>query len=378
MAISFIPNPCSPAPEVLAAQAKPPESGSNITVDEICERLKEVFFNGAEQISLFSCSRQGLYQVVFSGFIYKKALICINGPVSQEWYDIGKYTGVDMSVLDTAYGQPFSLKALRELLEKETFDAILIVDTDIYTGASARVKELSEISRAIQPDALIIVDCSGSISCTMLYSIEKTVDVYICCSEIALGLPPGLGIVAAGNRAHMKAVSRNGFGWYFNYSLQFVMHHEYGLNPILPYQLINALSVQMDSILLEGIEERILRTLQTGEKFRAWAMLHGLEIIAAESIRVPNITVLRCLQQFSPEDLDMYLRQYGLYIGRSYGELKNNTFVVSHMNTIHEVDIELLIQTLERFLEDYDTRNVQSPFIFFHRRAKPDIGLPGI
>ena len=84
----FLPNPASVSPGVLAAQVTPPGVGTMLQPSIVSERLKEFFFPKSEAPVFFHCNREGLLQMAVEWFSDRNIFMIINGPMSQEWYDI--------------------------------------------------------------------------------------------------------------------------------------------------------------------------------------------------------------------------------------------------------------------------------------------------
>lgn len=355
MSSNFNPIPAYVAPGILAAQSQPQPASPAALQLRLESRLKELLFPEAAALEFFCCSREGLYETVINSFAQNDGLVCVNGPLSQQWFEISKALGVNNTILDASYGKSFNEALLEEKLSEQDYEAIFLVEIDPYTGVYIDIPELSAVIRKNQPDALIVVDCSASITNVRPLKLGTEADIILSCSEISLGLPPGLGIIAIGEHANFKTLGSAGNGWYFNFARQHLLKD----NPVrsnLPYPLLFALDKLLDEIFLEGFEEKILRTQHLSEIVKNWAIEKGFQILPEAQNAAPDFTVLQCLPQFSPDDLIGYLENYNITIGSCPGEMRDTFFVIAHMNAVTENDLEHLLFVLNHFLSDYDTR----------------------
>ncbi|MHC1772577.1 MAG: hypothetical protein AB9907_12785 [Flexilinea sp.] len=366
MSSNFNPIPAYVAPGILAAQAQPQPVSPAALQLRLETRLKELLFPEAAALEFFCCSREGLYEAVINSFAQNEILVCVNGPFSQQWFEIAKAMGIDTAILDASYGKSFNESLLEKKLSEQDYEAIFLVEIDPYTGVYVDVPALSAIIRKNHHDTLIVVDCSASITNVRPLKLGTEADIILSCSEISLGLPPGLGIIAIGEHANFKTLSSAGKGWYFNFARQHLLRD----NPVRsnpPYPLLFALDKLLDEIFLEGIEEKILRTQHLSETVKNWAIEKGFQTLPEAQIAASDFTVLHCLPQFSPEDLIGYLENYGITIGNCPGEMKDTFFVIAHMNAVTENDLERLIFVLNHFLSDYDTRTNLPKTVFYDK-----------
>ncbi len=356
MSANFNPLPSYVAPEILAAQAQlPPKSPSEFT-SQLKSKLISVLFPESAALDFFCCTREGLYEMALSSFVQRDVLFCINGPLSQQWYDISKSLDIAADILETGYGKSFTESQLEKKLAEQNYDAVFLVEIDPFTGIYANIPALSGLIRKAAPDMLIVTDCSASIANVRPLKLGEETDILLASSEISLGLPPGLGIVAVGEHALFKALAAVGKGWYFNFAKQHLIGNTQP-RPDAPYPLLHALDKQIDEIFLEGLEEKIARTKRLSEIFRAWAEEKAFSSLTDPQNSAPNFTVLQCLPQFTPDDLAEFLKNYDISVGNCPGEMKDTFFSVAHMNSITEKDLSHLFYAFNQFLAYYDTRS---------------------
>lgn len=357
---NFLPSPCAVPPEILAAQAIPPDSPACVSAATAGSRMREYFFPGSETVDFFPYVREGLYRMVLDFFAGKNILLLSNGPLSQEWFEIAQDDGGEKIYLfDCPSELPINLSKLTEIVKSHPFDAAFFVETDVYTGISLDIASLIETIRSVQREIMIVVDCSGSIFSKPFRSMENFVDIYLCGSDMALGLPPGLGMIAMNIRAHTRFMGNTLTPWYFNYARHTINRKENKLTLRAPYPLLNALNQRIDRVLLEGYSCREERMKQNKKKICEWAQRHDFEVVGGAEIRSDNVTVLKLPEPFVSQNLEDYLSQYGISIGNGQREYADHAVVIAHGQDCEEKDMDALLAVLDRFLSEYDTRLIE-------------------
>ncbi len=361
----FIPDPASVAPAVLAAQATPPVLASRQLPDRVSDRLREYFFPECQAPVFFSCLREGLLQMAVEWFADKNIIMIVNGPMSQEWYDLADDCRGAVTIFDSGYGAPVDLNAFRAALRKDKYDVLMLTFTDVFIGSRQDPAPICAEYRAAVPDGLIAADISGSVFCGTDGFDAQCADICLCGSEMALGLPPGLGIAVLNERAHTRVLAHNMMnGRYFNYLRNTVSPSPSALDTA-PYPLLFALNEQIDQILTEGMPARVNRLITVCAMVRNWAVSRGFPILTAPDCRALNCTVVELPAGISAAELTEFAADYGVGVMPGIGLMPKNSLIIYHGNDSRPEDAEALIRVMERFLNDYDTRRRRVP------RAEP-------
>ncbi len=357
----FLPNPASVSPGVLAAQVTPPGAGTLLRPSIISERLKEFFFPKSELPVIFSCTREGLLQMSVEWFNDRNIMMIINGPMSQEWLDIADDCKKTVSVFDIAYGTEPDMNAFGVELQKESYDVLMFVETDVYMGTSLNAAAICEEFRSKCPDGLIVADISGCVFCGFDEILSSLTDICLCGSEMALGLPPGLGITILNERAHTRLLAHNIMnGRYFNYPRNTVSRSASSLDAPA-YPLLNALNEQIDTVLTEGIPDRVQRMAAVRNYIYEWAGARGFPILSVPQVCAVNCTAIEIPAGITPQEMAEHAARYGVFVTAGVGQMPKNSLIIYHGNDTTPGDIMALIRVLDRFLNDYDTRQRRIP-----------------
>lgn len=357
----FLPNPASVSPGVLAAQVTPPGVGTMLQPSIVSERLKEFFFPKSEAPVFFHCNREGLLQMAVEWFSDRSIFMIINGPMSQEWLDIAADCQKPVNVFDIAYGTDPDMDAFGLELQKDKYDVLMFVETDVYTGTSLNAAAICEKFRSISQDGVIVTDISGCVFCGFDEMLSELTDICLCGSEMALGLPPGLGIAVMNERAHTRLLAHNVMnGRYFNYPRNTVSRSASALDAPA-YPLLNALNEQINTVLTEGIPDRVQRLAAVRNYVYEWAAVRGIPILSVSQVCAVNCTVIVLPPGIMPQEMAEYAARYGVFVTPGIGQMPENSLILYHGNDTTPADVMALIRVLDRFLNDYDTRQRNIP-----------------
>ena len=357
----FLPNPASVAPGVLAAQVTPPGIGTLLQPSIVSERLKEFFFPSSQPPVFFPCTREGLLQMAAEWFLDRNIFMIVNGPMSQEWADIAVDCHASVTVFDPGYATAPDLSALGLELQKEKFDILMFVETDAYLGTSLNANAICAEFREKCPDGLIVADISGCVFCGFDEAISGLADVCLCASEIAMGVPPGLGMAVLNERAHTRLLAHNiENGRYFNYARRTVSRSTSALD-VPVYPLLNALNEQIDAILTEGIPERLERMTTVRNFIYEWAEQRGFSVLAPPEISAVNATVIKLPPEMAPQEMADFAGRYGVFVTPGTEQMGKDLLILYHGNDTTADDAVALVRVLDRFIADYDTRRRNIP-----------------
>jgi alanine-glyoxylate transaminase/serine-glyoxylate transaminase/serine-pyruvate transaminase len=79
---------------------------------------------------------------------------------------------------------------------------------DTSTGVLSNPQMVAEVVRKVSPDTLVVLDGVCSVGSEEIRMDEWSVDVVMCASQKGLGVPPGLSLVCASERAIQAVQTR--------------------------------------------------------------------------------------------------------------------------------------------------------------------------
>jgi alanine-glyoxylate transaminase/serine-glyoxylate transaminase/serine-pyruvate transaminase len=189
--------------------------------------------------------------------------------------------------------------------------------------------------------ALFMVDTVASLGC-MPYEMDKWgVDVTMSGSQKGLMTPPGLGFVAANDRAlavHKKAGLRTP---YWDWSERDGEEHYRKYAGTAPVHLLFALRKAIDMLVEEGRENAYRRHALLAEAVRravsVWSEGQVLSFnIAEPSERSDTVTTVLMDEKYDPAALYRYCKEHcGVILGAGIGDLSGKAFRIAHMGHVN-------------------------------------------
>ena len=348
----FIPGPTHVREEILQAQAVPmighrAKEYSDLQM-EVTPKLQQLLYT-QQRVYLFAASSTGVMEGAIRQASLKRMLVTVCGAFSKRWYEIVQDNGVPCDKLEVAPGQATTLELVDQALARGDYDAITLTMNETATGIMNPVKEIAAMIHAKYPQVLILVD---AVSCMAGVKIEFDawgLDVCFAGTQKCFALPPGLTVCAVSDRARQRALQVPNAGHYFAYRMM-DKHYEKWQTPATPaISLIQALNVQMDSMLAEGLENRWARHAQMARFTQDWARKH-FRLYGDERFLSKTVTNVENTRNIVVGDLNKELGKRGAMISNGYGDLKEKCFRIAHMGDLNMDDMRWLIVQLNEIL----------------------------
>jgi alanine-glyoxylate transaminase/serine-glyoxylate transaminase/serine-pyruvate transaminase len=180
-----------------------------------------------------------------------------------------------------------------------------------------------------------MVDAVSSLGIERLEMDDWGIDICISASQKGLESPPGLGVVAIGERGWDKIDGRKRPGWYLNlavwkeYAEKWGDWHPYPVTQ--PTNNIKALRIGVERLLAEGLKQRFIRHHQATEYLRGGLQQLGLDLYIPDDIASNGVTSVLS-GNVNIDELLKYMREKErILLAGSLGELKGKVFRVGHM-----------------------------------------------
>lgn len=342
--------------EILLAMARPTVNHVSPEFDEVhgeaVKMLKDVFGTrgavvilpgsgtSAMELALRSVVRPGSRVLVlkagfFGGYLEKGV----------------KALGGEAATVQAGLGRGFTAAELDRLLEKNRdAAAVALQHVETSTSVANPIRELAKTARSW--GVPLVVDGVASVGGMEVRMDDWGVDVCFTGSQKALGVPPGLGLVAYSESYTREVESRGQWSLYFNLPdllKEMESTRNYYITPAV--NLVYALRESLRNILSEGLEERYRRHRIMAEAVRAALEALGVHLVAEEGFRADTVTAA-----YLPEGVDWpsfyrEMRARGVEVAGGLGELKGKIFRIGHMGQVGYPELAATIAALERTLK---------------------------
>jgi alanine-glyoxylate transaminase/serine-glyoxylate transaminase/serine-pyruvate transaminase len=344
-----IPGPTTMPDEVLRAMHRPAldiysDQMVNLT-DSLIGDLSKLFATKGKSY-IYIANGHGAWEAALSNVLSRgdKVLVLESGRFAIGWGNAAAAMGAEVEVLKGDWRRAIRAGEVEAHLRADkthSIKAILAVQVDTASGAYNDIEAIGKAIRASGHPALFMVDAVASLAC-MPFEMDKWgIDVAMSGSQKGLMTPPGLGFVAANDRAkevHKKAGLRTP---YWDWTEREGSEHYRKYAGTAPVHLLFALRQAVDMIFEEGLENVFLRhRLLAGAVRRAvavWAEGQVLGFNIAEAAeRSDTVTTVTMGNGHDPVALHKYCKEKcGVVLGVGIGELQGQAFRIAHMGHVN-------------------------------------------
>lgn len=109
--------------------------------------------------------------------------------------------GAKVDQLTAPVGDKPSIAQIEEALQKKHYKLVTFTHVDTSTGVLSDAKEICAAVRRVSPETLTVLDGVCSVGSEEIRMDEWGVDVVIAASQKGLGVPPGLCVTCASQKA---------------------------------------------------------------------------------------------------------------------------------------------------------------------------------
>jgi alanine-glyoxylate transaminase/serine-glyoxylate transaminase/serine-pyruvate transaminase len=343
-----IPGPTTVPDEVLRAMHRPAVeiySGPLLALTDGLMRDVARVFNTKGRAYIYSANGHGAWEAALTNVLSRgdKILVLESGRFAVSWGEHARRMGVEVEVLKGDMRRavrPAEVEACLRADSGSLIKAVLVAQIDTASGVVNDIAAIGQAIRAAGHDALLMVDAVASLGCMPFDMDDWGVDVAMSGSQKGLMTPPGLGFVAANDRArevHKTAGLRTPY-WDWTDREGEEHYRKYAGTP--PEHLLYGLRQALDLLFDEGLENAFLRHRLLAEAVRravgVWAegQVIGFNIIEP-SERCDTVTPV-LINGHDPDALRVYCdEKCGVVLGHGIGELSRKAFRIAHMGHVN-------------------------------------------
>ena len=350
----FIPGPVTVAEPVLAAMGKPmvdhrgPEF--KVLLESIARKLKPVFGTSGDVVLLGSSGTGGLEAALTNMFgAGEKVLCCPVGVFGDRFAEIARTWGIDVEVLPTTWGHGVDAQALKARLDADTkreIKGVILTHNETSTGVQNVMGPLAEAIRA--HGAYVLVDSVSGLAASEFTMDAWGFDVVVAASQKALGVPPGLAMVAVSPRAWEKMEKANAPRYYFDLrkAREFAAIGQTPATP--PVSQCFALDVALDRYAETGPANVWARHERYTNGIIAATEALGLELYAQPGVRSVTVTAITVPAGIDGDAIRKAMRvEHGFVLGGGQARLAGKIIRIGTMGDISQTDVLGMLGALE-------------------------------
>ncbi|WP_336047109.1 pyridoxal-phosphate-dependent aminotransferase family protein [Solibacillus ferritrahens] len=333
-------------------------------------RFVEIFKNAIENTKKLFNTDGEVYVVAGSGTLAmemaivntitkgERLLVISHGYFGDRFTPLAKAFGIEVDVLQSTWGERVDAQLVEEAVKAKSYKAVTITHADTSTGVASDLDTLIPIIKA--SGALVIVD--GVVATAALqedmskaYGKENyKIDIVLTGSQKAIGIPPGLAIVAF---SQLALAAREQIGNVPAYYADIHNWRNIMANPAMyfatpPVNLIYAYDVALQIVLGEGMEKREARHVAYGKAVRTALRSYGMTPLAKEEVAAPTLSCILYPEGVDDGKFRASLASRGVIVAGSLAHLAGKAFRMGHMGNATSEMLEQAIIAIGEALQE--------------------------
>ena len=321
--------------------------------------VKKVIKSETAEVFVFPSTGTGGWETAITNTLSAgdKVLAARNGMFSHRWIDMCERHGLDVAVVDAAWGQALPADRYEEILTADNgheIKAVLATHNETATGVRSDIAAVRRALDAANHPALLFVDGVSSIGSMDFRMDEWGVDIAVTGSQKGFMLPAGLAIVAFSPKA-MAAVEAAKLPRTFFDIRDMAKGYAANAYPYTPaVGLLNGLKLSTEKLLDEGLEAVFARHHRIAEGVRAAVRAWGLDLCAEDPDTYSDtVSAIKTPDGFNATDIvTLADTKYGVAFGVGLGDVAGKVFRIGHLGQLSDVLTLSGIATAEMVMAD--------------------------
>lgn len=338
----LIPGPTPVADSIYEAMASETRSHTDPRFVKIykhtIDQTKEIFHTDGEVFVVAGTGTVAMEMAIVNTIAAgEKLLIVSHGYFGDRFIKLGQAFGIQVDVLQADWGQQVSPEAIDRKLAEGNYKAVTVTHADTSTGVAVNLEQVVPVIK--KHGALVIVD--GVCATTAMEEdmskeyggVGNTLDIVLTGSQKAIGVPPGLALIAFNKKAlDARAAMERVPAYYCDiYNWIPIMHDpsKYFATPAV--NLIYALEEGLRIVLEEGMDKRIARHAAFGRAVRQSLAVYGMNALASEEVAAPTLSCILYPEGVNDAEFRAAMADKGTILSGSLAHLAGKAFRIGHM-----------------------------------------------
>lgn len=329
------------------------------------EAFREVFgevqdglawlFETEQPVLSVAASGTGAFEAAMINFTRRGDTIVSvgGGKFGERWADVGRAYGMDVVEVPVEWGRAVDPERVEEVLEAHP-DCAMVTLTASETSTGV-LHPFEEIARVVRDHgrALFAVDGITAVGVHRMPMDATPIDILVAGSQKAFGVPPGLGFVAARERAWKRADKSDHPRYYLDLRRERRRQRDQQTAFTSAISQTLAMQVVLRMMADEGREALLARHRVNAEATRAGVRALGLDLLAdrpssaVTAVEAPDGVA-------APRIVDIMREEHGVIIAGGQADLKGRLFRIGHIGFFDRSDMLNALSALELTLQRLD------------------------
>jgi alanine-glyoxylate transaminase / serine-glyoxylate transaminase / serine-pyruvate transaminase len=297
-------------------------------------------------VFIYTCNGHGAWEAALTNTLSPgdKVLVPETGNFSNSWSDMARALGIVCESLPNDWRVATSPANVRERLARDPgheIKAVLLVHTDTATSITSDVKAVRKAIDDAGHPALLMVDTVASLGTVDFRMDEWKVDVAVAASQKGLMMAPGLGFVAASEKAVAAHATSKMPRRYWDWEIRLQQENYRWFCGTAPQLLVFGLREALDLLLEEGLDQVFERHQVLADATRAavsqWALGNAVSFNAVNPKERSNaVTTILLPDGVDGNALRTTVRDEMMVgLGGGLGKLNGKAFRIGHMGDLN-------------------------------------------
>ena len=343
----FIPGPTNVPEDVRRAMNVPQQDMRAADFGDLVlplfDDLRRVVRSDSAEIFLFPGSGTAAWEAAITNTLNPgdKVLMARNGQFATLWVQMAQRLGLDVEVIDVAWGAAAPAAEIGRRLGRDrhgAIKAVFVTHNETATGVTSDIAAIRAELDAAYHEALLFVDGVSSIGSLDFRMDDWGVDLAVTGSQKGLMCPAGLGILAVSEKAAQAARASTMRRSYFEFD-DMRAHNRNGQFPYTPpTPLLHGLRAALDRLHAEGLDRVIARHRRLAEGIRRGVSAWGLGLVAEHPrLCSDTVTAIRTPQGIDAREvLRIAYEEFNASYGSGLGPLAGKVFRIGHLGDLNE------------------------------------------
>ena len=319
------------------------------------------------EVFLYTSNGHGAWEAALANVFSPgdKVLIPETGNFSNAWSDMAKALHLNVINIPGDWRRALDPTLLEEKLKEDKnyeIKGVLIIHTETATGVTNDLPSLRKALDSANHPALFLVDTVAAVG-TVDYQMDNWgIDVTVTASQKGLMMPPGLGIVAANEKAlkiHQKSQMPK---LYWDWNTRLEAEHYRKFCGTAPQLMVFGMREALDMIFEEGLENiyerhRVLAGA-THAAVGIWSQAGTMSLNAIEpKERSTAVTTILTKDGIDANMIrDVCRDEMMVGLGGGLGDLTGKAFRIGHMGDINAPMLFAALASVEATLSYLDVK----------------------
>lgn len=325
----------------------------------VLEDTKVVFGTKTGQVVTFPATGTGGWEAALTNTLSKGDAVLVGryGMFSHRWIDMCERHGLDVRVIDCAWGSGAPVDEFAKALAADSqhaIKAVLVTHNETATGVVSDIGAVRAALNGADHPAMLMVDCVSSLGSMPFEMDAWGVDIAISGSQKGFMLYTGMAIMAVSQRALDAMETARLARTFFDFRDMMGSNAKGGFPYTPPLQLIYGLRESLDMIAEEGLDNVYARHTRLATGVRAAIEAWGLKLVAeTPKLYSDTVSTIYVPEGFNSNALVNHaFDAYGVSFGVGLGQMDGKAFRIGHLGMLTDVMVLSGLATIEMAMAD--------------------------